>query len=151
MSRMLILVMAAVGVLGAPVAARACIRPIDTPGERMTEGRWTTVAVATVVEVGSRAPERPNRAFEAAFETTRQVEGWPQAGRYRLWHEEHSECPLVLPLPVEGEAWVLYFQGRTEAGGLVAYAWPLSWSERLDPRFGGRPDADIRDLDPPRR
>lgn len=135
----------------APVAAEACIRPIAGPGERMVEGRWTTVAVATVVGVESRAPERPNRAFEAVFETTHQIEGHPQTGRYRLWHEEHTECPLVLPLPVAGEAWVLYFQGRSEAGDLVHSAWPLTWAERLDPRFGGRPDADMRDLDPPRR
>ncbi|WP_374516737.1 hypothetical protein [Brevundimonas sp.] len=133
--------------LGAPGPAGACIRPMDTPGERMVEGRWTTVATATVVEVESRSPERPNRAFTAAFETTRQVEGWPQTGRYRLWHEEHTECPVALPLPVEGEVWVLYFQGRSEAGGLVHSAWPLSWAQRLDPRFGGRADADVRDLE----
>lgn len=137
--------------LAAAPAAQACIRPIDTPGERMAEGRWTTVATARVVEVRSRSPERPNRAFTAVFEVTGEVEGWPQTGRYRLWHEEHTECPILLPLPVEGEAWVLYFQGRSEPGDLVHSAWPLTWSERLDRRFGGRPDADMRDLEPPRR
>lgn len=134
--------------LVAPVAAQACMLPPPGPGERMTEGRWSTVAVATVASVEAEADERPNRDFHAEFEASRQVEGPPQTGRYRLWHEERSDCPLVLPLPVEGEAWVLYFQGRTEAGGLVHYAWPLTWAERLDPRFGGSPDADIRDLEP---
>jgi hypothetical protein len=132
----------------APAAATACIRPIDTPGERMDEGRWTTVATARVVEVRSRAPERPNRAFEAVMEVTRLVEGHPQAGRYRFWHAERTECPVVLPLPVEGETWALYMEGRTEEGGLVTHAWPLAWSERLDPRFGGRADADMSDLEP---
>lgn len=134
--------------LAAPAAAQACMRPPAGPGERMTEGWWTTVAVATVVAVESDDLERPNREFEAEFEVARPVEGWPQAGRYSLWHAERTECPLVLPLPVEGEAWVLYFQGRTEAGGQVQYAWPLTWAERLDPRFGGDPDADISDLEP---
>ncbi len=134
--------------LAAPAAAQACILPPPGPGERMTEGRWTTVAVATVVAVESDDPDRPNREFEATFEVTRPVEGWPQTGRYSLWHAERTECPLVLPLPVEGEAWVLYFQGRTEADGMIHYAWPLTWAERLDPRFGGDPEADISDLEP---
>lgn len=136
--------------LVAPAAAQACMLPPPGPGERMAEA-WTTVAVVTVLEVQSRAPERPNRAWSAQAEITRVVEGTLRVDRVRLWHQEFSECPEVLPLPVAGEAWVVYLEGRIEEGGLAPYAWPLTWAERLDPRFGGRPDADISDLEPPRR
>lgn len=135
--------------LSTPDAARACFVPIDTPGERMTQGRWVTVATATVTEVRSRSTDRPNRAFEAAFEIDRMVEGHPQTGRLRLWHEELTECPTVLPLPVVGETWAVYLEWDARGNGPVSEAWPLSWSRRLDPRFGGRPDADMRDLEPP--
>jgi len=134
--------------LAAPVAAGACPRPIAGPGEAMTEGRWITVAVATVASVESRSPERPNRAFDAGFEIDRVVEGYPQAGRLRLSHEERTECPRVLPLPVVGEAWAVYLEWDARGDGPVTQAWPLVWAERLDPRFGGRPDADMSDLEP---
>lgn len=134
--------------LAAAPAARACMRPIDGPGERMTEGRWVTVALATVVAVESQAPERPNRAFTAGFRIERVVEGHPQGGRLRMRHEERTECPRVLPLPVEGEPWVVYLEWDARGDGPVTNAWPLSWAERLDPRFGGRADADISDLEP---
>ena len=137
--------------LAAPVAVRACIRPIDGPGERMSEGRWVTVAVATVTAVESQAPERPNRAFTADFRIERVAEGHPQSGRLRLRHEERTECPRVLPLPVVGEAWVVYLEWDARGDGPVTNAWPLSWAQRLDPRFGGRPDADMDDLEAPRR
>jgi hypothetical protein len=137
--------------LGAAPAAQACMRPIDGPGERMTEGRWVTVALATVVAVESQAPERPNRAFTAAFHIDRVVEGHPQGGRLRMWHEERTECPRVLPLPVVGEPWVVYLEWDAQGDGPVTNAWPLSWAERLDSRFGGRADADISDLEPPWR
>jgi hypothetical protein len=137
--------------LAAPPAAQACMRPIDGPGERMAEGRWVTVAVATVVAVDSRAPERPNRAFTAEFTIARMVEGHPQSGRLRMWHEERTECPRVLPLPVEGEPWVVYLEWDARGDGPVTNAWPLRWAERLDPRFGGRADADMSDLEPPWR
>ena len=133
----------------APSAVGACPRPIAGPGERMA-GDYVTVALATVVEVRSRAPERPNRAFTAGFEIDRMVEGHPQSGRLRLWHEERTECPRVLPLPVEGETWVVYLEWDAAGDGPVADAWPLSWAERLDARFGGAPDADVSDLAPPR-
>ncbi len=136
--------------LAAAPAAQACMRPIDGPGERMAEGRWVTVALATVAVVESQAPERPNRAFTADFRIDRVVEGHPQGGRLRMRHEERTECPRVLPLPVEGEAWVVYLEWDARGDGPVTNAWPLSWAERLDPRFGGRADADIRDLEPPR-
>ena len=136
--------------LVAPGAAEACMRPIDGPGEWM-DNRYSTVAVATIVEVRSRGPERPNRSWTAVAEITRVVEGLPQTGRYQLRHEERTECPTVLPLPVEGEAWVLYMEGMVGEGGLVPRTWPLTWSERLDARFGGDPGADMRDLRPPRR
>ena len=136
--------------LAVPVAANACMRPIAGPGERMAEGRWITVAVATVVAVESQAPERPNRAFTADFRIDRVVEGHPQSGRLHLWHEERTECPRVLPLPVEGEAWVVYLEWDARGDGPVTEAWPLGWARRLDPRFGGRADADILDLEPPR-
>jgi hypothetical protein len=135
-------------VLFAPVAAEACMRPIAGPGERMA-GRYVTIAVATVVAAKSRAPERPNRAFTAEFEIERVVDGYPQSGRLRLWHEEMTECPRVLPLPVVGEQWAVYLPWQAGEGGPVTDAWPLSWAERLDPRFGGRADADIRDLEAP--
>ena len=135
---------------GAAGAAHACIRPIDGPGEWMAN-RYSTVAVATIVEVDSRAADRPNRSWTAVAEVTRIVDGFPQTGRYALWHEERTECPRVLPLPVEGEAWVLYREGMTGEGGMVHQTWPLTWSERLDARFGGDPAADMRDLQPPRR
>jgi hypothetical protein len=141
-------VLAALAVPGEP---RACIRPIDTPGQRMAEGRWITVAVATVVEVESRAPERPNRAFDATFKIDRTVEGHPQTGRLELRHEEHTECPVVRPLPVTGESWVVYLEWDARGDGPVTEAWPLRWSQRLDPRFGGRADADTTDLQPPHR
>lgn len=131
-------------------AARACMRPIPGPGEWMAE-TYVTVAVATVVSVDSRAPERPNRAFNAVFEIDRVVEGYPQSGRLRLWHEEMTECPRVLPLPVVGEAWVVYLPWNAEGDGPVSNAWPLTWSERLDPRFGGHADAHMSDLEPPWR
>jgi hypothetical protein len=136
--------------LAVPVAANACMRPIAGPGERIAEGRWVTVAVATVVAVESQAPERPNRAFTADFRIDRVVEGHPQSGRLHLWHEERTECPRVLPLPVEGEAWVVYLEWDARGDGPVTEAWPLGWAERLDPRFGGHADADMRDLEPPR-
>ena len=148
MSRAALIVPILTFALGAAGAAHACIRPIDGPGEWM-DNRYSTVAVATIVEVQSRAPERPNRSWTAVAEVTRVVEGFPQTGRYRLWHEEITECPQVLPLPVEGESWTLYMQGMTGEGGLVPWAWPLTWSERLDARFGGDPEADMRDLEPP--
>lgn len=141
------LVMAAL----APDAAMACMRPIAGPGERMAEGRWVTVAVATVVAVASRDSERPNRAFTADLRIDRVVDGYPQAGRLRLRHEERTECPRVLPLPAEGEAWAVYLEWDARGDGPVTQAWPLTWAERLDPRFGGRADADARDLEPPRR
>lgn len=133
----------------APSAVGACPRPIAGPGERMARA-YVTVAVATVVEVRSRAPERPNRAFTAQFEIDHMVEGHPQTGRLRLWHEERTECPLVLPLPVEGEPWAVYLDWDAGGDGPVADAWPLSWARRLDPRFGGQAGADMSDLDPPR-
>jgi len=136
--------------LAAPVSARACMRPIDTPAERMA-GDYVTVAVATVVAVNVRAPERPNRAFTAEFEIDRTVGGHPQTGRLRLWHEEQTECPRVLPLPVVGEVWAVYLEWDARGDGPVVEAWPLVWAERLDPRFGGRADADARDLEPPHR
>ena len=136
--------------LAAAPAAQACMRPIDGPGERKAEGRWVTVALATVAVVESQAPERPNRAFTADFRIDRVVEGHPQGGRLRMRHEERTECPRVLPLPVEGEAWVVYLEWDARGDGPVTNAWPLGWAERLDPRFGGRADADIRDLEPPR-
>ena len=136
--------------LSAP-AAQACMRPIDTPGERIAEGRWVTVAVSTVVAVESRAPERPNRAFNAEFRIDHVVEGYPQSGRLRLRHEERTECPVVLPLPVVGEPWVAYLEWDARGDGPVTWIWPLSWAKRLDPRFGGRADADMSDLEPPRR
>lgn len=136
--------------LAAPVAARACMRPIDTPAERMSEA-YVTVAVATVVAVDVRAPERANRAFTAEFEIDRTIEGYPQAGRLRLWHEERTECPRVLPLPAVGEAWAVYLEWDAQGDGPVTEAWPLVWAEHLDPRFGGRADADARDLEPPHR
>jgi hypothetical protein len=129
-------------------AAQACIRPIDGP-EVWMAGRYSTVAVARIVEVRSRAPERPNRSWTAVAEVTRVVEGLAQTGRYSLWHEERTECPRVLPLPVVGESWTLYMEGMTGEGGTVHRTWPLTWSERLDVRFGGRPEADMRDLEPP--
>jgi hypothetical protein len=135
--------------LAAP-SARACIRPVDVPGETMAEGRWVTVAVASVVEVRSRAPERPNRAFDAVFRIERTIDGHPQAGRLTLSHQEVSECPIVLPLPVVGEPWAVYLEWDARGDGPVARAWPLTWAQRLDPRFGGRADADISDLRPPR-
>lgn len=131
-------------------AAHACMHPVDVPGETMAESRWITVAVASVVEVRSRAPERPNRAFDAVFRIDRTVDGHPQAGRLTLRHEEVSECPIVLPLPVVGEPWAVYLEWDAQGDGPVAWAWPLTWAERLDPRFGGRADADITDLRPPR-
>lgn len=137
--------------LTAPLAARACMRPIDTPGERMAEGRWVTVAVATVVAVESQAPERPNRAFTAQFRIDRVVEGHRQGGRLRMWHEERTECPRVLPLPAVGETWAVYLEWDARGDGPVTEAWPLTWAERLDPRFGGRADAAMDDLEPPRR
>ena len=109
--------------LVAPGVAEACMRPIPGPGEWM-DNRYSTVAVATIVEVRSRAPERPNRSWTAVAEVTRVV---------------------------EGEAWVLYMEGMVGEGGLVPRGWPLVWSERLDARFGGDPGADMRDLRPPRR
>lgn len=143
-------VLVALAVLADPAGARACIRPIATPGERMAEGRWVTIAVASVVAVESHAPERPNRAFDAGFTIERTVEGHPQTGHLLLRHEEHTECPRVLPLPVVGEPWVVYLEWDARGDGPVAEAWPLSWSRRLDPRFGGHADADIADLQPPR-
>ncbi|HYC69118.1 hypothetical protein [Brevundimonas sp.] len=137
--------------LALPVGGEACPRPIDGPGERIAEGRWATVAVATVVAVESQAPERPNRAFTAEFRIDRVVEGHPQGGRLRMRHEERTECPRVLPLPVEGEAWAVYLEWDARGDGPVTDAWPLTWARRLDPRFGGRADADIRDLEAPRR
>lgn len=134
--------------LAAPGAAVACMLPIDGPGVWMAN-RYSTVAVATIVEVRSQASDRPNRAWTAVAEVTRVVEGVPQTGRYSLWHEEQTECPRVLPLPLRGEAWTLYMEGLVGEGGLVPQAWPLTWSERLDARFGGDPDADMRDLEPP--
>ncbi|NJC42697.1 hypothetical protein GGQ87_002992 [Brevundimonas alba] len=142
------LIAAAVFAFAAP-AAQACMRPIDGPGERMARD-YVTVAVATVVAVETQAPERPNRAFTADFRVDRVVEGHPQGGRLRLWHEERTECPRVLPLPVEGEAWVVYLEWDARGDGPVTEAWPLSWARRLDPRFGGHADADMRDLEPPR-
>lgn len=133
-----------------PDAALACMLPIAGPGERMAE-RYVTVAVATVVAVETRAPERPNRAFNAVFEIDRVVEGHPQSGRLRLWHEERTECPRVLPLPVEGEKWVMYLEWDARGDGPVTNAWPLIWAERLDARFGGHADADMTDLEPPWR
>ena len=100
----------------APAAALACMLPPPGPGERMAEA-WTTVAVVTVLEVQSRAPERPNRAWSAQAEIARVVAGAPQVDRLRLWHQEFSECPEVLPLPVAGEAWVVFVVGRFEEGG----------------------------------
>ncbi|CAN7148595.1 hypothetical protein [Brevundimonas sp. LjRoot202] len=135
--------------LGAAGVAHACMRPIDGPGEWM-DNRYSTVAVATIVEVRSRSAERPNRSWTAVAEVTRVVEGFPQTGRYRLEHEERTECPRVLPLPVEGETWTLYMEGMVGEGGTVHQAWPLTWSERLDARFGGDPEAEMRDLEPPR-
>ena len=132
-----------------PAAAHACMHPVDVPGETMAEGRWVTVAVASVVEVRSRAPERPNRAFDAVFRIDRTVDGHPQAGRLTLRHAEMTECPVVLPLPVVGEPWAVYLEWDAQGDGPVAWAWPLTWAERLDPRFGGRADADITDLRPP--
>lgn len=131
----------------APAAAEACMRPIDGPAERMAE-RYVTVAVVTVVAVRSRAPERPNRAFDAEFEIDRVVEGHPQSGRLRLWHEERTECPRVLPLPEVGETWVVYLEWDARGDGPAGDAWPLTWAERLDPRFGGDPEAGMRDLEP---
>jgi hypothetical protein len=131
-----------------PGTALACMLPIAGPGERMA-GRYVTVAVATVVEVETRAPDRPNRAFNAVFEIDRVVEGHPQSGRLRLWHEEQTECPRVLPLPVVGETWVAYLEWDARGNGPVGDAWPLTWSERLDARFGGDPEAGMRDLEPP--
>ena len=139
----------AIAALGSD-AALACPRPIAGPGERMA-GDYVTVAVATIVAVRSRTPERPNRAFTAELEIDRVVEGHSQDGRLRLEHAERTECPRVLPLPVEGEAWVVYLEWEAGDGGPVINAWPLTWSQRLDPRFGGRPDADMADLEPPRR
>ena len=52
---------------GAAGAAHACIRPIDGPGEWMAN-RYSTVAVATIVEVVSRAADRPNRSWTAVAE-----------------------------------------------------------------------------------
>lgn len=142
---------ALIGLVMAAVAAGpalACMRPIAGPGERMA-GRYVTVAVATVVAVETRAPDRPNRAFNAVFEIDRVVEGHPQSGRLRLWHAERTECPRVLPLPAVGETWVVYLDWDTRGNGLVTNAWPLTWSERLDARFGGDPEAGMRDLEPP--
>lgn len=136
--------------LAAPVAAHACMLPPPGPGERIA-GPWSAVAVVTVLDVQSRAPERPNRAWTAQAEVARVVEGALQVDRLRLWHEELSECPEVLPLPVADEPWVVYLEGRAGEGGLAPNAWPLTWAQRLDPRFGGQPDADISDLEPPRR
>ena len=135
--------------LAAPAAARACMRPIDGPAEVMARN-YVTVAVATVEAVRTRAPERPNRAFEAEFRIERVVEGYRQAGRLRLSHEERTECPRVLPLPVEGEPWVVYLEWDAGGDGPVTNAWPLSWAKRLDPRFGGQADAEVSDLNPPR-
>lgn len=137
-------------VIAAPGAASACIRPIAGPGEWMA-APYSTVAVATIVEVRSRSPERPNRSWTAVAEVTRVIAGVPQTGRYQLWHEEQTECPRVLPLPVAGEAWALYMEGMVGEGGLVTQAWPVEWSERLDARFGGHPDAGMVDLEPPSR
>lgn len=141
---------AVLALLAAPGAAQACMRPIPGPGEVMARP-YVTVAVATVVEVDSRATARPNRAFTAAFRIDRVVEGHPQSGRLVLRHEEMTECPRVLPLPVVGESWVVYLPWRAGEGGPVTDAWPLTWAERLDPRFGGRADADMGDLEPPHR
>lgn len=141
--------LAALVLAAAPAAAQACMRPIDGPGERMAE-RYVTVAVATVVEVRSQAPERPNREFTAILEINRVVEGHPQSGRLTLRHAERTECPRVLSLPVAGEAWVVYPWTAGE-GGPVHDAWPVTWAERLDPRFGGRADASVDDLEPPHR
>ena len=135
--------------LAVPGAVHACMRPIDGPAEIMARD-YVTVAVATVATVRSRATERPNRAFTAEFRIDRAVEGHPQSGRLRLWHEERTECPRVLPLPVEGEPWVVYLEWDAAGDGPVTRAWPLSWAKRLDRRFGGRPDADVSDLEPPR-
>jgi hypothetical protein len=132
---------------GAPGAADACIRPIAGPGERIAEGRWVTVALATVREVETRSPERPNRAFVAVLEIDRVVDGRAQSGRLVLRHEERTECPRVLPLPAVGERWVVYLPWDARGDGPVHDAWPLNWAERVDPRFGGRADADIRDLE----
>ena len=140
--------LALVLVAGVPGAVLACIRPIDGPGEWMAR-RYSTVAVATIIEVRSRESDRPNRSWTAVAEVTRVVDGLPQTGRYRLWHEERTECPRVLPLPAVGEAWTLYMEGLVGEGGMVHQVWPLTWSERLDARFGGRPDADARDLERP--
>ena len=137
--------------LAAAPAAHACMRPIAGPGERIAEGHWVTVAVATVVAVESQAPERPNRAFDTEFEIDRVVEGHPQGGRLRLRHEERTECPRVLPLPTVGETWVVYLEWDARGDGPAANAWPLTWAERLDARFGGDPGADMHDLQPPRR
>lgn len=138
--------LALVFALAGPGSADACIRPIAGPGERIAEGRWVTVALATVREVESRSPERPNRAFVAVLEIDRVVEGHPQAGPLLLRHEERTECPRVLPLPAAGETWVVYLPWDAGGDGPVHDAWPLTWAARVDPRFGGRADADIRDL-----
>lgn len=130
-----------------PGPADACIRPIAGPGERIAEGRWATVALATVRQVESRSPERPNRAFVAVLEIDRVVQGHPQAGRLVLRHEERTECPRVLPLPTQGETWVVYLPWDARGDGPVHDAWPLTWAKRIDPRFGGRADADLRDLE----
>lgn len=134
----------------APAAAEACMRPIAGPAERMADD-YVTVATVTVTAVRSHAPERPNRAFDAEFEIDRVVEGHPPGGRLRLRHEERTECPRVLPLPTVGEAWVVYLEWDARGDGPAANAWPLTWAERLDARFGGDPGADMRDLQPPRR
>lgn len=140
---------AALALAAAPAAAHACMRPIAGPGERMAEP-YVTVAVATVLEVRPEARDRPNRDFTAVLEIDRVVEGHRQSGRLVLRHAERTECPVVRPLPVVGEAWAVYLPWTAGEGGPVYDAWPLTWAERLDRRFGGRPDASIDDLDPPR-
>lgn len=136
-----LLLFALVAWLVSAAGASACRRPIAGPEEIMARD-FVTVATARVLSVEAADPSRPNRAFVASLQITDTVEGFAQTGRLTLHHREVTECPRRLPLPQVGEEWVVYLEWEAGDGGPVYYAWPKSWAERLDVRFGGSSQAD---------
>lgn len=134
--------------LTAAGSALACRVPIAGPAEIMGQA-FVTVAIAEVLTVEPADEQRPNRAFTATLRLLETWEGFAQAGRLTLRHREATECPRRLPLPRVGEMWVVYLEWEAGEGGPATYAWPLSWAERLDTRFGGRPEAGVVDTEAP--
>jgi len=102
---------------------------------------FVTVAEARVLSVEAADPSRPSRELVASLEITGTVDGYSQTGRLTLRHRGVTECPVRLPLPQLGEEWVVYLGWEAGDGGPASYAWPKSWAERLDARFGGSPQA----------